>query len=915
MSFVPVTGPASFRAGEPPRDGLVEFSDDRRTVSLPIRGALPVLTAAHSRDDLHPSVALLSGAALLGMRLVAAGKFGPAPSGLAWQVDALDRDDEERITRLAAVRAHAGLDAATAEGIVRAVLDAVVDAMPRAAPIATRRPPIAGGAGAGAGAARHAVDPDFTRRLQERVARARARSSDDRPQLVTIALRIEADEEELVAGAVRVVLQVHASENAAHVCDAAILWTESGPEASHGFGDRARTHASIALRAAADAWPVLERFLELRVPDELTLDTDELVSLLDSGVAALTHAGVDVLWPRHLDRDLTAKVELTEARKDAGKREEALQTGLFGPDALFGFQWQLALHGDSLTEDEMDQLAGAVSPIIKIRDNWTVVDPSMLKRAKRRMIRTVQPAAALAATLTNVVQIEDVQHEAVVGASLLKVRDRLLAAGTRPPVDVPPGLAATLRDYQRQGLTWLTELTDLGLGACLADDMGLGKTVQVIALHLHRASTVGTSGPTLVVCPASLLGNWEAEIRRFAPGVAVRRFHGSARSLTATTGDEGFVLTTYGTMRRDAAALAEIAWDLVVADEAQHVKNAQSSTSRALRTIPSRARVALTGTPVENNLTELWAILDWAIPGLLGSRNAFRKVWAAPIEAGVDSGKTRQFAELIGPFLLRRRKSDPGIAPELPPKTETDHLLGLTREQVVLYETYVRDCMRRIEEADEDTRRGLVLKLLTGLKQICNHPAHFLKQTNPRLTGRSEKLDLLDELIGTVLAEDGAVLLFTQYVAMARLLEQHLTKAGVTHQFLHGGTPVPERERMVARFQEGAAPVFLLSLKAGGTGLNLTRADHVIHVDRWWNPAVEDQATDRAYRIGQTKPVQVHRFITQGTIEEKIAELLTRKKALADSVLAQGETALTELSNDALRDLVTLRKSPEAGDS
>ena len=925
MSFVPITGPARIRVADPPRDGVIEFSDERRTVSLPIRGALPVLTSAHARDDLHPSVALLSGAALLGMRLVAAGKFGPAPSGLAWQVGALDADDEERITRLAAARAHAGLDTATAEGVVRAVLDAVVDAMPRAAPIATRRPPIAGGAGGATTGShlphRHTVDPDFTRRLQERVARARARSKDDRPQLVTIALRIEADEEELVAGAVRLVLQVQAEENAAHVCDAALLWTESGSEATHGFGDRARTHASIALRVAADAWPVLERFLELRIPDELTLDTDELVSLLDTGVAALADAGVDVLWPRHLDRDLTAKVELTQARKDGAKREEALQTGLFGPDALFGFQWQLALHGDSLTEEEMDQLAGAASPIIKIRDNWTVVDPVMLKRAKRRLIRTVQPAAALAATLTNVVQIEDVQHEAIVGASLLRVRERLLAAGTRPPVAIPAGLDATLRDYQRQGLTWLTELTDLGLGACLADDMGLGKTIQVIALHLHRSSTKPPGAPTLVVCPTSLLGNWEAEIRRFAPGVAVHRFHGSRRSLpdvsdaTAPAGDGGFVLTTYATMRRDAAVLAEVGWDLVVADEAQHVKNAQSSTARALRTIPSTARVALTGTPVENNLTELWAILDWAIPGLLGSRGAFRKVWAAPIEAGVESAKTRQFADLIGPFLLRRRKSDPGIAPELPPKTETDHLLGMTREQVVLYETYVRDCMRRIEEADEQTRRGLVLKLLTGLKQICNHPAHFLKQTNPRLSGRSEKLELLDELIGTVLAEDGAVLLFTQYVAMARLLEQHLTKAGITHQFLHGGTSVAQRERMVADFQDGAVPVFLLSLKAGGTGLNLTRADHVIHIDRWWNPAVEDQATDRAYRIGQTKPVQVHRFITQGTIEEKIAELLTRKKALADSVLAQGEAALTELSNDALRDLVTLRKQTEVDET
>ncbi len=370
------------------------------------------------------------------------------------------------------------------------------------------------------------------------------------------------------------------------------------------------------------------------------------------------------------------------------------------------------------------------------------------------------------------------------------------------------------------------------------------------------------------------------------------------------------MLTTYGTMRNDAALLAEVPWDLVVADEAQHIKNSRSAAARALRTIPSKARVALTGTPVENDLTELWSILDWAIPGLLGSRNAFRKVWAGPIESGLEPTKARQFADLIGPFLLRRRKSDPGVAPELPPKTETDHLLGLTREQVVLYETLVRESMRRIEEADEETRRGLVLKLLTGLKQICNHPAHFLRQPNPRLRGRSEKLELLDELVGTVLAEDGAVLVFTQYVAMADLLVRHLGAAGVAHQFLHGGTPVRGRDDMVARFQAGEAPVFLLSLKAGGTGLNLTRADHVIHFDRWWNPAVEDQATDRAYRIGQTRPVQVHRFVTQGTIEEKIAELLTRKRSLADSVLSRGETALTELSNDELRDLVELRTTP-----
>jgi superfamily II DNA or RNA helicase len=901
VSFVPVSGPATFRAAQPPREGTVEFSGERREVSLPIRAALPVLGRVQREQGAHPSVALLGGASLLGMRLVAAGRFRPDDSGHSWE-PVLDPADEDRVVQLARARAGDGFDEATAEGIVRAVVDAVVDAMPTGPPLATRTlraEPTTRRTRETAGG----TDDEFVRRLEARIERVRRRGSVDAPQLVTLSLRVEADEEELVAGSVRLVLQVHAADNPAHLCDAALLWGEAGDSPGHGFGDRARTHAGLALRAAAEAWPVLDRLLDLRVPDEITLDTDELLSLLDEGVAALDSIGVQVLWPRHLDRSVTSKVELGHAGVTgaAGAREEPLQEGLFGPDSLFKFSWQLALHGEALTDEEMDRLATAASPVIKIRDHWTVIDSDVIKRARKRMIRTVQPATALAATLTDVVQVDDVEHEAVVGASLLKVREQITSAATRDPIPVPAGLAADLRGYQRHGLTWLAQLTSMGLGACLADDMGLGKTVTLIALHLHRGS-----GPTLVVCPASLLGNWEAEVQRFAPGVPVRRFHGTSRDLADVTG--GFVLTTYGTLRNDAVTLAEIRWDLVVADEAQHVKNSRSATARALRTIPSAARVALTGTPIENDLTELWSILDWAIPGLLGSRNAFRKVWAAPIESGVEPSKARQFADLVSPFLLRRRKADPGIAPELPAKTETDHLLGLTREQVVLYEAYVRDCMDRIERADEDSRRGLVLKLLTGLKQICNHPAHFLKQSSPRLVGRSEKLDLLDELVGTVLAEDGAVLVFTQYVAMARLLELHLSRQGVPHQFLHGGSAVREREAMVRRFQSGETPVFLLSLRAGGTGLNLTQADHVIHVDRWWNPAVEEQATDRAYRIGQTRPVQVHRFVTQGTIEERIAELLGRKRQLADAVLGRGEAALTELSNEELRDLVALRE-------
>ncbi|MCF6378375.1 DEAD/DEAH box helicase [Nocardioides KLBMP 9356] len=912
MSFVPVTGPARLLVGEPPREGSIEFTDDRRTIVMPIRGALPVLGKVRDQDDLHPSVALLAGAALMGLQLVASGRFAPDPAGRHWQVAGLDAADERRIADLARSRASDGFDAATAEGMVRGLLDAVVDTMPRTTPGRSRH----GARLPARPAPRTSTPDDFSDQLQRRIARIRSRGRDDRPHLVSISFRIEADEEELVAGAVRLVLQVHAVDNAAHMADASELWADTGPDAAHGFGERARTHAAIALRSAADAWPVLDRLLDLRVPDEIVLDSDEILSLLDSGAAALTEAGHPVMWPKYLDRDVTQRVELGGGRSATGSREEPLQDGLFGPQALFGFEWQLSLHGEELTEDEMDELSRATSPIIKLRDNWVAVDSSVIKRARKRLIRTITPVQALAVTLTGVVDVEDVPYEAVVGASLLKVRDRLHAAATGDLVDVPPTLQADLRDYQRRGLSWLAELTGLGLGACLADDMGLGKTITVIALHLHRqgrglearsarTSTTDQVGPTLVVCPASLLGNWEAEIRRFAPGVPVRRHHGSARDLD---GVSGFVLTTYGTMRNDAELLAEVPWDLVVADEAQHIKNSRSAAARALRTIPSTARVALTGTPVENDLTELWSILDWAIPGLLGSRNAFRKVWAGPIESGLEPTKARQFADLIGPFLLRRRKSDPGIAPELPAKTETDHLLGLTREQVVLYETLVRESMRRIEEADEETRRGLVLKLLTGLKQICNHPAHYLRQPNPKLRGRSEKLELLDELVGTVVAEEGAVLVFTQYVAMARLLERHLGTTGVPHQLLHGGTPVREREAMVARFQAGEVPVFLLSLKAGGTGLNLTAADHVLHFDRWWNPAVEDQATDRAYRIGQTKPVQVHRFVTQGTIEEKIAELLTRKRSIADSVLAHGETALTELSDAELHDLVRLRR-------
>jgi superfamily II DNA or RNA helicase len=901
VSFVPLQGPAEYVPASPPRDGQVVFTSRpggaTRVIRMPMRGAIPVLSRAGRAGDAHPSVGLLSGATLMAIQLVAAGRVRRGDDGLSWRIGPLLPDDDDRVRALAASRAYDDLDADRAEALVRSMLDVVADTMTRspavAAPQGTARRPMA-------------------ERLGDRLDDA------ELPDEVTLSLRVDAPEERLEAGQVVLVPQVHDAADPAHLTDAEQLWVGTG----HGFSRRARLSAVRALRDAAAAWPPLHRLLQHQVPDRLLLDGDDLSDLLEGGLGALADAGVDVFWPRGLRGEL-AGVATVDA-VSAGSRmqpDDKLMTGLFGPDALFSFDWRLALGedpADRLTDDEMAALAAATTPVIRLRDQWLVVDPALARRARRHLRARaegraqVKPMAALQSALTGSLDLDGEPVTVHPGASLLRLRERVVDAASVAPLPEPAGLAARLRDYQRRGFTWLAELTGLGLGACLADDMGLGKTVTLIALHLHRRQRGLAGGPTLVVCPASLLGNWEAEIRRFAPGLDVRRFHGSGRDLTRDlTRDDGFVLTTYGTMRRDHARLDEVAWDLVVADEAQHVKNARSSTSRALRMIGSRCRVALTGTPVENDLTELWAILDWATPGLLGSRNAFRKAWAAPIESGTEPAKAREFAQLVEPFLLRRRKSDPGIAPELPPKTETDQVVALTREQAVLYEALVRESMERIERADPEARRGLVLALLTGLKQICNHPAHYLRQANPRLRGRSQKLDLLDELLGTILAEDGAVLVFSQYVAMARLLERHLATAGIPTLFLHGGTPVRERETMVAAFQAGAAPVFLLSLKAGGTGLNLTRADHVVHFDRWWNPAVEDQATDRAHRIGQQRPVQVHRLVTEGTIEQKVGELLARKRGLAESVLGRGETALTELSDDELRDLVTLRRASD----
>ncbi|MFD2611234.1 DEAD/DEAH box helicase [Paenibacillus gansuensis] len=723
-------------------------------------------------------------------------------------------------------------------------------------------------------------------------------------------------------------------------------WTAHVRERAAGWLERLRAYLPAAAASAAEGGAL---FAE-------PLSDDAAWRFLTADSRMLIAAGWQVLLP--------AWWEAVSKKKPRLRARVSGSTGrggsLFGLNAIVDFDWRIAIGEADLSEAEFAELVARNSRLVLFRGQWIQLDPALLTQM-RRMMSGVDKAQGL--TFQDVLQLhllggaggdadeadgaareEHLRLEVELSEHFAKLIAQLGQASEWAKVPVPAGLRAELRPYQRDGFAWLAFLRQFGLGACLADDMGLGKTVQYIAylLHMKEAAALPISvvsgdneqalpavRASLLICPTSVLGNWQKEIARFAPDLNILLHYGAKREnsedLLASCAHADIVLTSYATALLDQDTLQRVTWNSICLDEAQNIKNPQSKQSLAVRSLHSAHRVALTGTPIENRLSELWAIYDFTNPGYLGNQRAFQHRFANAIEKQQDQRKTEELQKLVKPFMLRRKKKDPNIQLDLPDKQEMKVYINLTAEQGAMYEQTVTELMEKMQKLEGIERKGAILSALTRLKQLCGHPVLLTKEPLSEAAGtspeplfneafieRSAKLERLLAMVKELREEGDKCLIFTQYIGMGgiikRVLEQELDEPV---QYLNGSTPKAERDRMIERFQsqeEGQPGVFILSLKAGGVGLNLTAANHVFHFDRWWNPAVENQATDRAYRMGQTRDVQVHKFISLGTLEEKIDEMLESKMALSENVISTSEGWITELSNNELQDLFALRQ-------
>ncbi|MEO5333492.1 MAG: DEAD/DEAH box helicase [Magnetococcus sp. YQC-5] len=695
-------------------------------------------------------------------------------------------------------------------------------------------------------------------------------------------------------------------------------WKVRGKYATHfkkeGFD--VREYLLTALGQASPLLPLIERSLRDPEPAGFDLETGEAHRFLTYSAFLLEENGFGVLlpnwWSGGKNRPrlrLRAKVKSPKMRGGSG----------MGMEEIVRFDWEIALGGETLSYKELMDLAKLKSSLVRVRGQWVEVNPEEMQEAltfwKKRQegsatVRDILRMAIGAEQVSSTLELEQVQAEGWVGELL----DRMEGRQGLETLPLPEGFHGILRPYQERGFAWLDFLGNFGLGACLADDMGLGKTVQTLAM-IRRLRTQGshTSGPVLLVCPTSVMGNWQKEIARFTSGLTVLVHHGSGRhgpeEFQEQARKHDMVISSYALLHRDQAYLQDVEWAGVILDEAQNIKNPETKQSKAARSLPAAFRIALTGTPVENNVGDLWSIMEFLNPGFLGGQSQFKKAFFVPIQTRRDGEAMSRLKRITGPFVLRRLKTDPSIISDLPDKLEMKVYCNLTKEQATLYAAVVEEAHRQIAAAGGMQRRGVVLATLSKLKQVCNHPAQFLGDKSS-IPDRSGKLARLSEMLEEIRAVEDRTLIFTQFAEMGTMLRNHLQETvGEEVLFLHGAVSKANRDRMVERFQSSHGPhVFILSLKAGGTGLNLTRANHVFHFDRWWNPAVENQATDRAFRIGQTKNVQVHKFLCMGTLEEKIDEMIEAKRRMADEVVGAGENWLTEMSDDQLRELFALRR-------
>lgn len=673
---------------------------------------------------------------------------------------------------------------------------------------------------------------------------------------------------------------------------------------------RVRT-AVEQLGAAQRAYPRLRDLPEAPDSLDLYLPTEVVADLVAHGAMALSSAGIRLLLPR--EWNVTAPT--LRLRVDSAAPAAESTVGLAG---LVSYRWELALGDTVVSQEDMQRLVHAQSDLVRLRDHWVQADHATLAKAAEFVALHSGKAEVALADMFGDIAAAGVAQVPITEVSANGWAAQLLDRDTETEsVPVPAGLRTQLRPYQVRGLSWLVTMSRLGCGAILADDMGLGKTVQVLALLLYERENTAGAGPgtTVLVCPMSVVGNWQREADRFAPGLRVLVHHGKDRAkgaqLAAAVAGADLVITTYALLARDSADLARQQWARVVLDEAQHVKNAATRQARAARALPARHRIALTGTPVQNRLEELRSLLDFVAPGLLGSARTFRARFAVPIEREDDQNAITRLHTATAPFVLRRVKTDPAVISDLPDKLEMTVRANLTVEQAALYRAVVDDMLDKLRNAKGMARRGAVLGALTRLKQVCNHPAHYLGDGSAVLRRgghRSGKLALVEDVLDAVLADREKALLFTQFREFGELIVPYLTERfGTRIPFLHGGVGKKRRDAMIVGFQQQhGPPLMLLSLQAGGTGLNLTAANHVVHLDRWWNPAVENQATDRVFRIGQQRTVQVRRLVCVDTIEERIDELIAGKARLADLAVGAGENWITELSTEELRDLFVL---------